>query len=286
LELPSAASFSTIKGLASLDAFPLESEPMKTRRRLLGLLLCPAFGVLVVAAWSHQRDDAGESAARSADFEMLDFIFSLIEQDLQAATKSVQYPDNRKELERLAKTYEAKAKAGDRQAKFQIGAMYLEGVGVAANIGNAANYFALAGGRDHPLALLAEGRFWLKCRVRNGRDDQARRAVIEALGKIGPAAEPAIPLLRIELGRSGWTSDAPAQALAHLGAPGVAILIEALGNNDVFIRRAALDGLARSGDAARPAVPAITAALEDDDPKIRELARRTLERLRSSEVRR
>jgi HEAT repeat protein len=66
----------------------------------------------------------------------------------------------------------------------------------------------------------------------------------------------------------------------------VAILIEALGNNDVFIRRAALDGLARAGDAARPAVPAITDTLEDDDPKIREMARRTLERLRSPEGRR
>lgn len=247
---------------------------MKPRHLLPAVFLVSALGVMVVCTWSQEKDKPPGSKAAEPDYLNLNVIFSLIENDVTDRTA----------LEPLAKAYESKAKMGDREAQFKIGAMYLEGLGVRTNYGKAWQWFSAAGGRDHPLAQLADGLFCLKCRDDDAQDYRTRQAAIESLGKIGPGSEQAIGLLKQEMARDWPLNAAAAVALGRIGERGVPILIEALASKDVGMRRSAAEGLSEAGEAARPAIPKLTAALEDDDPMTRQHAGRALNRLRAKEA--
>jgi HEAT repeat protein len=90
------------------------------------------------------------------------------------------------------------------------------------------------------------------------------RAAIEAIGKLGPAAQPAVPELA-EILKSGPTSNrkAAAQALGGLGPAAVSDLIMALrGEQEPSVRNATATSLAKIGP---PAVPALIAVLSEDN---------------------
>ena len=254
---------------------------------LLAVLVLPAFSLIAVLAWSQDRAQdqrgVGGSNANQSDYRNLDLIFSRIENDLEGEASLDRFESSQAKLERLAKAYELKAKSGDRDAQFKIGAMYLEGLGVRANYGGAERWFSMAGGRDHPLAQLAHGRFCLKCRDDDSRNNMPRDATIRAIGEIGPRAAKAVPSLEQEIRCEGSSRLIAAVALGQIGQPGVPILIEAIASKDVVLRRGAVEGLLRAGEAARPAIPALTEALKDEDPGVRNYAQSALKRLRSKE---
>ena len=86
------------------------------------------------------------------------------------------------------------------------------------------------------------------------------RAAIEAIGKLGPVAQPAVPELA-EILKSGPTPNrkAAAQALGGIGPAAVSDLITALrGEKEQSVRNAAATSLAKIGP---PAVPALIAVL-------------------------
>jgi len=91
---------------------------------------------------------------------------------------------------------------------------------------------------------------------RRGGED--RRAALEALGRIGPGAEDAIPALARAMPEAG----AP-EALASIGPVAVPALIESLRSSDRATREAAMRALARIGPAARDAVPLVAGLLPD-----------------------
>jgi hypothetical protein len=93
------------------------------------------------------------------------------------------------------------------------------------------------------------------------RDDTAlKRRLVEAFGAAGA---PAVPALIQALGDSDWdVRRAAAEALGKLGDPqAVPALIQALGDSDVGVRRAAAEALGKIGDPQ--AVPALIQALGD-----------------------
>jgi hypothetical protein len=249
----------------------------------LGIWLVSALGLTFEVGWSQELTESGDSRPKlSADFQNLEFIFSLIEKDRTSDDSDLSSGKNQTQLAKLAKAHELKAKAGDREAQFKFGALCLEGLGVRANYGQAVRWFSAAGGRDHPLAQLAEGKFRLKSHDAM-HERRLRERTIEAIGKIGPSAERAIPILEQELGRDWPFGSAAAVALGRMGQQGVSILSDALASKDVGIRRAAAEGLSEAGEAARPAIAKLTAALEDEDLMTRQHADRALKRLRAKE---
>jgi HEAT repeat protein len=110
-------------------------------------------------------------------------------------------------------------------------------------------------------------------------DGRAREKAMEALGKIGPSAEIAIPLLEHELDREWMPGAAAAKALGQIGGRGITILVEALESKDVGLRRMGALGLYEAGENARPATAQLTATLDDEDERVRDNARRALSRL-------
>jgi hypothetical protein len=258
----------------------MDFRMMKTCVVLTAALLVIAIDLNIGINWSQELVESTDDKPKSSfDFQDLDFIFSLIEKDVIAEGTTAS-ATNQSQLAKLAEAYKLKATGGDRESQFKFGAMCLEGLGVRTNYGEASRWFSVAGGRDHPLALLAEGKFRLKSHD-PVHDRRLREKTIEALGKIGPNAERATPLLERELGRDWPFGSAAAVALGHMSDRGISILCDALTNKDVGIRRAAAEGLSESGEAARPAIPQLTAALHDEDAMTRQHADRALNRLRS-----
>ncbi len=109
--------------------------------------------------------------------------------------------------------------------------------------------------------------------LREGRDDGYGPAVIEALGRIGPDAAPAVPFL-IErfrkqecfLGKQGTFVGSnygqPSDALARIGAPAVPALVEVMNGPNAEVRPCAAEVLARIGPSAEGAVPALIRAVQ------------------------
>lgn len=107
------------------------------------------------------------------------------------------------------------------------------------------------------------------------RDARARRAAIDVLETLGPAAAPAAPALVKALGDSDcfvrWSA---ARALGKTGGAHAAIAVPALArlleDSDLNVRRAAATALDRYGPAAYPALTALirTLAVEDGDLRV------------------
>jgi len=111
-----------------------------------------------------------------------------------------------------------------------------------------------------------------------GTDTDQREHAAEALGALGAAAEPAIPVLQANL-----SDDFPyvrihsAEALSHIGAAAIPAFIEALKNDNNEVRMVAAQALAHLGAEAKPAIPALVLALDDKEGQVRQRAANALE---------
>ena len=77
-----------------------------------------------------------------------------------------------------------------------------------------------------------------------------------------------------------WTEqDAATDALGRIGPAAVPALVEALRGGDSAVREKALEVLGRMGSDAEPAVPDLIWLLDDPDPAVRKAAARTLGRI-------
>jgi HEAT repeat protein len=112
-----------------------------------------------------------------------------------------------------------------------------------------------------------------------GPDRGLRLRAVQELGALGPAAESAAPALvqRLADKDDAVRRDA-ASALQQIGTAAVAALAKGAAP-DSAVRRESIDLLARLGSRASDAVPALMAALKDDDPKLRTAAAAALWRV-------
>lgn len=79
---------------------------------------------------------------------------------------------------------------------------------------------------------------------------------------------------------SAWTEkDTAADALGRIGPAAVPALAQALHSDDPEVRLKAVEVLARMGSDARDAVPDLVTLLDDQDDRIRKAATRTLGRI-------
>ena len=182
---------------------------------------------------------------------------------------------NGRTLEQLA----AMAESTDRRMRWQA-AMDLRLAGSAA----APILTELLKGDDHDIQRIAASN--LACigpetkaaipllielfKVQNtDAPNDARGAAAEALGKIGPAAIPALmPLLKKESAARG----AAASALGGMGAEAktaVPALTELLKDEDDQVRRAAASALGWIGTGAKTAIPALTELVKDRNGQVR-----------------
>jgi HEAT repeat protein len=185
---------------------------------------------------------------------------------------------------------------GKREARPRAAAI-LARVGPAAKPAVAALVEALeddrAATRNEVLFALAaigpEAREALPAMIRalNDEDPKVRFSACHALGKMGPAAMAA----KAELQKRFASDDqflalTSAWALAQIdpGCPetaskSVPVLIKALSQPAALARLHAAETLERLGPLAQPAVPALKAALEDDDEGVRAAASAALKRI-------
>jgi hypothetical protein len=77
-----------------------------------------------------------------------------------------------------------------------------------------------------------------------------------------------------------WTEqDAATDALGRIGPAAIPALVESLRGADPVVREKALDVLARMGPDAQAAVPELIRLLDDPNPEVRKMAARTLGRI-------
>ena len=126
----------------------------------------------------------------------------------------------------------------------------------------------------------AARKFGIVLGARPGDDDVRRRAA-RALGRLGPRAERATPVLVEALGDpNGHVRTEAATALGRIGSrdPEVVVaLAVATRDEGNLVRHAAAVALGRLG-APESAGEALEALLEDEDGQVREAARRALQR--------
>ncbi len=250
------------------------------------MALLPALGLIVLLwprQWKWESNAAASSVETKTDSQNLDAIFSQIEKDLADSKEVDKFGNRLTTLEVLAKRYQKQATAGNHAAQLKLGAMYLEGLGVYTDYGQAFRWFAKARGREQPLAQLALGLFCLKCREDSGRDERFREHAIRALGEIGPGAEAAVEILKQEMFSGSRINYVAAEALGGIGPKGLPPLIEAIRDGDIRLRCWAIRALMKAGDAAKPAIPLLTDALKDPDKEVRQDADNVLKMLRSKE---
>jgi HEAT repeat protein len=110
--------------------------------------------------------------------------------------------------------------------------------------------------------------------------DDLEWAVIEALKAMGPAARPALPAVQKLLQSSHpWSRFRAATLLWSIERNPdivVPVLAESLKDSNHWTRLMAAEALAQIGPSAQSAVPALRALLDDDDPTIRRATRKAL----------
>jgi HEAT repeat protein len=99
-----------------------------------------------------------------------------------------------------------------------------------------------------------------------------QKVLIYALGEIGPASTPAVPLiteaLRDQSDPAGFLNVVAADALGKIGpgaASAVPALIAALGSDDVRVPTRATVALGNIGAEAKAAIPALVEAMEREE---------------------
>ena len=118
-------------------------------------------------------------------------------------------------------------------------------------------------------------------------NSKARRSVIQALGKIGPAANRAVPMI-IQAFKTGDRNsrESAAYALGNIARPVesiVPVLIAALGDSDNVVRERGALGLGKMGPPAAKAQAALRKALKDTDRTVASRAAWALGRLGASD---
>jgi HEAT repeat protein len=76
-----------------------------------------------------------------------------------------------------------------------------------------------------------------------------------------------------------WVRDEASRALVRMGIAAVPALVGALKDENEIVRWKAAETLGEIGPNAREAVPALVAALQDANPNIRQEAARALDRI-------
>jgi HEAT repeat protein len=97
-------------------------------------------------------------------------------------------------------------------------------------------------------------------------DVKVRTAAGGALGRMGPDALAAVPTLRDGQDENVWM----AAVLQQMGDPAAVALGESLKDPDPIVRFNAARALQHVGPHTKAALPALTAALSDSDPEVRE----------------
>lgn len=140
-----------------------------------------------------------------------------------------------------------------------------------------------------PNAIQAAGKIGVKDpvtiaalrRVLANPDHRHRGQAAVALGRLG--ATEALPELQQALADGGkYDRILSAQALGRLGpaaAPAVNSLLVAVNESDVDVRRAAVVALGQIGEAAAPATAAISAQLDSGDARLKQSAREALAKI-------
>jgi HEAT repeat protein len=109
--------------------------------------------------------------------------------------------------------------------------------------------------------------------VRPHEAEYERQLAIEALGLLGPQAEPALPVLAAAVDDpQPRISVAATDALAHIGKAAVPVLLKAMRNPQELNRSVAYAALARLGPEAAEAVPALLEALTEEESSLRSWA--------------
>jgi HEAT repeat protein len=100
-----------------------------------------------------------------------------------------------------------------------------------------------------------------------------RKYIVTALGKIGPEAKAAVPALIQAIKYKDITPESAEDALIKIGPSGVPALVEAI-ENDYYadVRSILVKIIGEFGPKANSAVPALAAALKDEDESVRSLA--------------
>lgn len=127
--------------------------------------------------------------------------------------------------------------------------------------------------------------------LRNDKDPRMRRKAAEQLGKYGPSAAEAVPRLVAALSDQGVpqrAADDPlrgkdepvcvaaASALANIGGPAVAPLVQQLSGEDRTVRVLAIRALGQMGSGAEAATPALKKLANDEDSAISTAAKTAL----------
>ena len=108
-------------------------------------------------------------------------------------------------------------------------------------------------------------------------DPEARRMAAQALGKLGADAKPVLPTLQKKvLDPNVDVRLAVVEALASIGAEGRRGLAAALNDQDPKVREAAARGLASLGPNAAEAIANLVGALGDEDSAVSDAARGAL----------
>ncbi len=106
-----------------------------------------------------------------------------------------------------------------------------------------------------------------------GRDEYRRGFAVEALGQIGAGAKTAVPalveLLKSENKRLRWTVD---EALTRIGPAAIPALRESLTGDDRKFRRAVAEALWRVGPKDETAIPILLELLKDEEGEYRQPA--------------
>ncbi|MCI0457921.1 MAG: HEAT repeat domain-containing protein [Gemmataceae bacterium] len=124
-------------------------------------------------------------------------------------------------------------------------------------------------------------------------DPIVREVAIEAIPRVGVAAEQALPKLAKALRDPRW-AEAVAASIAriarHAAKPEEAgafkVLLSAAKDSDVTLRRTAVSALEFMGERATAALPVLTEARQDPDQQVREAAEALIERLTEKEKQR
>ena len=118
----------------------------------------------------------------------------------------------------------------------------------------------------------------LLLRFLNDSREPMRRKTVMALGRIGPAAQLAIPSLMESLAfdESPAVRDAAETALAEIGKPAVPALVHLLEDQEAELRQRAAGSLGQMTIQAKSAVPQLEARLDDAHPEVRYTAARAL----------
>jgi len=110
----------------------------------------------------------------------------------------------------------------------------------------------------------------------SSNDLQVRYSAADVLGRIGPAAAPAITALWHMVGSDPHPGDRPGEALARIGPDGVAALIELFHSDNPAQRIGAAQSLRLAGPNSAAAAEALAEALDDADAAVRQHAAASL----------